>query len=88
LFEAINVTLSDGLMEEVGLVDKKTMQTGLTYEVLMGGCEKHVNTNIIDTKKVSMPQNSSTKLGKTPKSQSDQFDEELDKLLSECDAST
>ena len=86
--------ISDDLMDEVGLTDNKGLNNGITYEVLMMGSGEMTKTTEkkeITKKKVKKFETNPDKFkaarSKVPvkKSQSDQFVEEFDKLLNECD---
>lgn len=85
------MNFSDDLMEEVGITDKKSKRTGITYEVLMLGSSeisKKKEKKEKDQKIKKFDQTSCSKGAKSvikPKSQADKFVEELDKLLNECD---
>lgn len=90
------MTEIDDLMDEVGLTDKKAHSNGITYEVLMmgsGEMTKVTEKKEIPKKKVKKfdtnPDKFKAARSKIPlkkaRSQPDQFVEEFDKLLNECD---
>ncbi|KAL4221067.1 hypothetical protein ACF0H5_019329 [Mactra antiquata] len=103
--EKLHVLMSeiDGLMEDVGLTNKKVDDNGLSYEVLMMGCGEMHNSNKLVPKKKSVapkfaarsftksenkPRNNPSKpntRSRLKAAQSDEFIEEFDKLLDDCD---